>query len=424
MPELTKEQLQTMIVETAKAQVEAAQGVFTENMKSIVKEMAQEAAKGVDDRAPRSILEEREDPKGGFYDMADFAKSVYDAGAGLTNPGPKLKAWNEKAIAIEQRMSKTVGSPSQTTGTLEGGGALIPPEFSRNLLVRAKERSSILSRVTTVPMATTSIEIPFINSFDHSQGKVAGNVKFRWLAEMAAATENDVKFKMIELRLREANALVYVSNNLMKFSPISIQPFLTTAVDDAFDLAISDAFFNGTGAGQPLGVLNSKALVAVAKEANQDADTIVYENTLKMLARFYGRRGEWYAIRDVIPQLGVMNVSVGAGGSAVFVAGNMGGNATGAFPGALHGAPLVYEEVCSALGDQGDINLIDWSQYLVGQYSGGVGIETSESMHLKFDYRQTAFQFTFFMDGQPWWPEAYVPKTGTSKSPYVTLAAR
>ena len=35
------------------------------------------------------------------------------------------------------------------------------------------------------------------------------------------------------------------------------------------------AFISGTGAGQPLGILNAPALVTVSKETGQAADTIV-----------------------------------------------------------------------------------------------------------------------------------------------------
>jgi len=418
---MTKEELEKLIKEQVEETLKAHNQEMTDTIEGQMKELIQEALKDFGKERKKTPFDTgEEDPKGGFSSFAEFAKAVYDAGEGLTNPSPKLKTWLEKSAAI----AKAAGSPSQSSTGLQTGGALIPPEFSRTALTRAKERSTILSKAQIVPMNTNVIEIPYLTDFDESQGKVAGNVRFRWVAENEQATGSQLQWKMIELRLREANALVYVPKRLMEFSPVSIEPFITTAVDRALDLALADAFINGTGAGQPLGILNADCLVTIDKETGQSANTLVYENTLNMLARFYGKTGEWYASRTIIPQLGVMQVTVGTGGSAVFIAGGAGGNATGPFPSSLHGAPLVYEPVMPALGTKGDLVLCDWSQYLVGEYTGAAGLQMTESAHLKFDYRQHAFQFTFYIDGQPWWPQAYKPKSGDSLSPFVAIETR
>jgi HK97 family phage major capsid protein len=87
------------------------------------------------------------------------------------------------------------------------------------------------------------------------------------------------------------------------------------------------------------------------------------------------------------------------------------------------GLPLIFCEHCRTVGDKGDIILTDWSQYLVGQKS--TGLQFASSIHLKFDYDQTAFKFTLRIDGQPWWKQAMVPKNGTKTiSPFIALAER
>jgi len=422
MPKLlTKEELGNVIKENIEEQLKLRKVEVTDEIRGVAKELVQEAVKDVGKEVKTPFSDGTEDPKGGFINFADFAKSVYDAGEGMVNPNEKLKSWTQKSLAIE----KAAGSPSQTVGSLQAGGVLIPPEYSRTSLTRAKERSSIMNSAMLVPMGSDVIQIPYLKDFDNSQGTTAGNVKFRWVSENAAATGSQVKWEEIELRLREANCMVYISNRLMDFSPVSIEPFITTAVDEALDLGLANAFVNGTGASKPMGVLNSPALISVPKENGQAADTIVYENTLKVLARFYGKTGQWYASRTIIPQLGVMNVSVGAGGSAVFIASGGGiPQATGSFPSSLHGAPIEYDQTMPILGDAGDLMFIDWGQYLIGQFTGMAGLKMTDSAHLKFDYRQHAFQFTMYIDGQPWWPRPFAPLKGDTLSPYVVIAER
>ena len=59
-------------------------------------------------------------------------------------------------------------------------------------------------------------------------------------------------------------------------------------VAEEFGFKIDDAILRGTGAGQPLGILKSGALVTVAKESGQ-TDKITVENLVKMWSRLWSR---------------------------------------------------------------------------------------------------------------------------------------
>ena len=101
------------------------------------------------------------------------------------------------------------------------------------------------------------------------------------------------------------------------------------------------------------------------------------------------------------------------------------GGAVGRLSDTLLGRPIVWNDHAKTVGDAGDIILADWSQYLVGQFQGDAGLEVAESIHLKFDYNQKALRFTFYVDGQPWWPSAFTPKNSVkTRSPFVVVAAR
>src|SRR5439155_12909403 len=92
------------------------------------------------------------------------------------------------------------------------------------------------------------------------------------------------------------------------------------------------AFLNGTGAGQPKGVLNDAALITVTKEAGQATGTILYENVVKMFARLHPalvQDAVWIANPTTIPQLLLMTVKV----KNVAGTENVGGSAIGALQG-------------------------------------------------------------------------------------------
>jgi len=281
-----------------------------------------------------------------------------------------------------------------------------------------------MTRCMNIPMATNSVSIPYIKGVDRSGGYIHGAIKLYWIAEESAKSETKPKFGRVTLNLHELAGLAYTSNQILEDSPITLEPLLTACFSDAFAWTIDNILLNGTGAGQPLGVLNAPCLVTVTKETGQAADTIVFENIVKMESRLLPeseKNAIYLANKDTFPQLASMSIAVGTGGVPVYLPA---GGASGLPYKTLMGRPLIFTEHCQKLGDKGDIYLVDFSQYLLGQKKGR-GIKTDTSIHLKFDYDQTAFRFTFRVDGQPWLPSAITPRySSATLSPFITLAER
>lgn len=350
------------------------------------------------------------DPKCGFKDATEFFLAVKKAASGYED---------KRLSEIKQKAAGT----GLSEGDAEYGGYLIPPEFKEQILKVAVERSNILSKCTIVPMATNAIQFPYVNGFDRSSGLIHGGIKFYWVDEEGAITSSRPKVGKVELRLKKVAGLCYLTDEILQDSPVSMRPLVEEGFPEALAYTIDNVLINGTGAGQPLGVLNAPCLVEVAKEDGQDADTIVFENIVKMYARIWRKKnGEWYANDDTFPQLATMSLAVGTGGAPVWLPA---GAASGKPYDTLMGKPLNWMEHCQTLGDKGDIILADFSQYLVGQKAGAGNAKFDTSIHVKFEYDQVAYRFIFRIDGQPWWPSALTPRySSATLSPFVTLAAR
>jgi HK97 family phage major capsid protein len=115
-----------------------------------------------------------------------------------------------------------------------------------------------------------------------------------------------------------------------------------------------------------------------------------------------------------------MALPVGTGGSAV-----MTGEGTGsqALPKSILGMPLtVNRKVPGGLNTQGDINLIDWSTYLIGD-TQDVRVDTSG--HVQFFQDKTGFRVVGRVDGQPQILAPLTPEYGgPTLSAYVQLETR
>jgi HK97 family phage major capsid protein len=115
-----------------------------------------------------------------------------------------------------------------------------------------------------------------------------------------------------------------------------------------------------------------------------------------------------------------LNEQVGTGGALVYMP--PGGLSQAAY-GSLYGIPVMPIEYAATLGTVGDIILADLSAYASGTQGG---VDSAMSMHLRFDYAETAFRFMFAVDGQPWLASPITPYKGGSNtlSPFVALATR
>lgn len=351
-----------------------------------------------------------------FRSLGHFMLTLATEGPNREVTPPELKEWRDVLKA------------SQSAGDAAAGGTLIPTEYIEQIMERARTENPIMAGATTIPMETGKATIPFIDGFDESQGKVAGNGQFYWEGESEAFTETNALFGSTELNLRKLAAQVRVTWELKKFSAISIEPILERMFDQGLSSALSRGFIRGTGVKMPKGILQSGGhKIEAAKATNQVADTFVYDNILDMVARHYTAGGDigsgaFIANKTVLPQLGKLSISVGTGGSGIFLV-NQSVQGKPAF--SLLGLPVSFNGQMPIVGDAGDISLADWrGGYLVGVPSGGTGLETEQSIHLYFNYGDTAFRAITAMDGQPWWPSEYKPPYGDSMAPFVTVAAR
>jgi len=424
---LSKEEFEALIKQNVSAQCAELGIPSTEAIQEQVDERVKAAVEEIKKAFIPPTVDPGEDPKAGYKCFSEYLMDIRRANVSHgRDVNPRLTEMMKKAEARE-KVLKTAGTPSMTISDAESGAYLIPDEFRATLLEVGIERSDFFGRAVMVPMAMNAINIPAINGFDHSSGYVHGALDWKWLDEEADKTSTTPKFMQVGLRLKKTAGFCYLSDELLEDSPISIEPLVQRLFSDALAWQLDWVALNGTGAGQPLGLINAPCLITHAKETNQTADTIVTENILGMYSRLWSRgrpNAIWIANHNTFTQLATMAMDVGTGGAPTWLPAN---GVAGRPYDTLMGLPLILSEHCRTVGDLGDIYLADWTQYLVGHKGAGMTPKFDTSIHLKFLEDQTAFRFVLRLDGQPWWPSAITTRYGTSSwtlGPFIALAAR
>lgn len=297
----------------------------------------------------------------------------------------------------------------------------VPTTIAPVVLGTGADDDPAVGRMTPVPMETPTVSVDARVDKNHSTSTSGGLQVYR-IPETNDITVSRQKYEQITLTANAAMALTFASQRVMTESPLAFAALLEQGYRDEFASFCLEERMWGTGVGQFTGVLRSPALITVAKESGQANDTIVWQNVVNMRARCWRyRQAVWLATQEAVPQLTTLTVPVGTGGA--HVPAWTAGNSEDEMPDQLLGRPLYYSsDACSALGDFGDLVLINWGEYLDATYRP---MEMVSSIHVRFQAVENAFRFSYRGDGSPWWRSALTPRRSTTTlSPYVALAAR
>src|SRR5882757_5139907 len=318
----------------------------------------------------------------------------------------------EKRKKIQNAMSST--DPGS-------GGFLIPEQFRTELLRVAMESAIVRPRSRVIPMASLRVAMPTID-ITSNVANVFGGVVGYWTEEGAALVESQPSFSRVQLEAKKLTAYTEFQNELRQDSAVTIEALLNEIYPEAITWFEDIAFLQGSGAGEPLGVFNAANanIVVQAKESGQGTSTILWENLVGMFSRMLPAslgKAVWIASIDTFPQLATMALSVGTGGSAIWL-----NNGVEGPPVTILGRPVIFTEKTSVLGAQGDISFVDFSQYLIGDRMA-MSAEMSEDY--RFGNDLAAYRIIERVDGRPWMAQAVTPRNGgPTLSPTVQLAAR
>lgn len=351
---------------------------------------------------------------GEFGSIGEFIQTIWH---NRTNGKHRIKG--AKAADLDKKLEIVNGHSIKVP---DSGGFLVPEEFRSQILMLALEGSIVMPRATVIPMNTQSLIFPTVDATSNVSSVFGGIVVYR-TEEGAEFVESQAKFGRVKLDATKQTALAYLTNELIRDSAGAVSATLGQMLPQAVAYDADLSFLKGTGAGEPLGALsaNNPALLVVAAEGTQTSATIVWQNVLRMYARMLPTsipNSVWLASPDTFVELATMALTVGTGGSAVWIT-----DAHGAPQLTLLGRPVIMtEKTPGVLGAQSDLSLVDFTYYLVG-IRDNLMIDTSD--HVKFTSDQTTVRAIARNDGRPWLTSAITPQNnGPTLSPFVTLAAR
>lgn len=367
------------------------------------------------------------DPTGGFKTFGDLLVAVRQRGLAARDGVPcqdarldVLAGITQSAAANKAAHTKTVGSDEYATVEEAIGGFLIPPQHDPRLLTKKPAAHFVRDNnpmhvMVSGQMVTFTVE----KDTNRTSGNLYGGVDCYWLKERGQMTPTKGTFEQVELVPKALTALTYATDAQLHYAA-QTSGILARQFDIAMRYKELAAFMEGTGAGEPAGILNAACKYQQAAEtepSSQAAATIVVENVLKMYAHMYEPdEAVWLTSHSCFEMLNTMTIDVGTGGAPIALM-----NIDSAGIRRVLGRPIIFNEFSKAIGTEGDLMFVNWQQYILAD---GTYANTASSIHVRFDYNETAFRFVKQVDGQPWWRSSLTLQNSWELSPIVTLAAR
>jgi len=413
MSAITKEELITLIGDNVKLSTEQLaekiKGSMMDELNAKIEALTKVQENKMKGGYAEQLVEDKEKKEGKWESFGEQLQAVKKAYA------PENKEVDSRLIDI-----KAVSGSNEGIGA--EGGFFVSPEFSTEILQNMHEKSVIANDCRHIQITGNDITINAINETSRATGSRWGGIRGYWVAEGGDITKSKVALRQIRLKLNKMGALNYTTEELLEDQG-ALTSITTQAVGEEFAFMLDDAILNGTGAGQPLGVRNSASLKSVAKDTGQTAATVTADNIMNMYNAIPAAnrvKAKWYLIQDVEPWIWKLNLKIGTAGVPLFMPPT---GLVSVQSGTLFGRPLQVVEQCQTLGNEGDILLLDLSQYLIIEKAGG--IKSASSIHVRFVNDEQTFRFTYRVDGQPMWNSTLTAfNSGETRSPYVTLAVR
>lgn len=358
--------------------------------------------------------EQKDDPKtelSGFKSWGEFLSAEQQARRGRF-VDPRLMWFNEERGKSEPATKQMV----EQTGA--SGGFLVPTEFLAQLQAVIAENAIVRPRATIIPMRRRQINVPVLDQTGTTAGVPHwfGGMQFYWAEEAASKTITEAEFRQIELVAHKLIGYTRASDELLDDSAISLEAFLAGPLGFTGGAVWMEdyAFIQGTGAGQPLGVIVAGATITVPRQADGTAGFV---DLCNMMENFLPTgQGVWLITQSLMSEIIQLN---GPAGNPSYVWIN---NGREGIPGMIFGYPVIWTEKCPLIGEPGDVILADWKYYLIGDRQATT-VESTK--YDRWQYDQTSWRMVHRVDGQPWLSAPLTYSDGSSQvSPFVILGGK
>ncbi len=340
----------------------------------------------------------------GFNSAGEFYSKVRKACLNIGDPDPRLiRAGKKTAGHMEE------GDDAQ-------GGFLVAEQWADGIFeAAALEGQIVRPRAKVFNMTSDSLKVRTLVDTDRSSN-IFGGITYTWTAETGQKSGSNISKPAIgelELTPHKLVASCFVSNEL-EGDYGQFGNFMNLSFGKGLSFIEDEAFFRGTGAGMPLGVLGSGAEITVTRVVNGQINWEDLASMAKRLLPDSWNRAIFLVNPDALDELFEVTAPGANQASVIDFSRRQ-----------FFGIPIIPSEQCSAIDATGDVMLYDFGHYAIGDRS--LEIAASDKADFAsaggFSYDSTFWRVVLRVDGQPTNVAPITPRRGANTlSPFVVLS--
>lgn len=338
--------------------------------------------------------------------FVDFIKAV------LSGDKVTLKDMGSSYVEYESEYSDGTKVLGDQTGA--EGGFTVPDQFLNQIIKVDPEREIVWPRADKVRMAHRTLQVPGLSTAGSTAGQtnmIPGMVG-HWTETGTLKTEVEMTFTQIELVAWEYSGWIPIKDALLQDSALSIEGIVRNTMRDAVMFYRDEVFLDGTGAGQPQGVVTANGTLARPRNTAGAIDYLDLVDMKGHLLPSSWNSAMWVFHISAYESLRTMQDPAG---NYIWVDNARDGEAS-----RILGLPFVFTEKTPMLGLRGDVILADWKWYLIGNKQE---LSIASSDHVRFLHNQRVIKFVMRVAGQEKLPAPIFLKDGqTEVSPFVVLS--
>lgn len=212
---------------------------------------------------------------------------------------------------------------AMTTATTSAGAAI--PTTTLNRIEEMLRQTSALYNMVDVLNIPGYLSIPVEDTVNDAS----------WVAEGESSTDVNDKLKSVNFAAYKLIRTISITAEVSKMTVSAFENWIVKKLTDRMAMAIENAILNGTGNGQPKGILKEKITTL---ESNQ-AGKFSYEDICKIMANLKAgyKRGSAFVVNTQTLWNDIATIKLGD--NLVFVP-----DATGEFAGRIFGKPVIEDE--------------------------------------------------------------------------------
>jgi HK97 family phage major capsid protein len=268
------------------------------------------------------------------------------------------------------------------------GAFALPPAFLPGIMDAVMPEESFLRALNPVQTNSNVLVVPKNEKAPWS----ATGITSAKTSEGAAGTVSKPAIGEARITIYKALSLVHVSEEALSDMPF-LSSWVFSQMGQHLNYQLENWVINGTGEGEPLGILNAACTIALS-DADSTASAIGAVDVLTMEANLLpgGSAAFWVGNPTIFPAIASMKT--GSAGYPLFQP-----DMTQPSRQSLLGRPFYRSEACPILNVTGDLILVQPGGYIFATKAGGV--QASTTVGFAFDQDLQSFKATIRAGGAP-----------------------